>query len=403
MAANFQPAQPFSSAAYAAAGAGPIIDRQIEFQLQQQVAAQNRNQQAAIAALQAQTALNENSNNNDAAKIRQQFDLNASQRAQAAQFEQQRQMQYLQMQEQNQQNMAKMALWDVEVGHQEMQQQAQRQAGLAEIYRQLENKTITMKEAAPAIIELSGAYNYTKARYQNQQAAKLQAAAAMQNQQIADSQKNDAMAAKFQIEMAQRGITVGSFKDPHTGAYHLISYDPINKVLYNPNIARPGSAKGGGSEMDAEFSYKKAVPEAKAEAETAYPVVKEVDEKTGKERDINARNRAEYFQEVMKKNKELHEQKYSGQQSQSAQPTMQAQQQAEQPPAQQATPEQQKKLEQTVQAISQMPIPDQKKSELLKVNSQINELMQIPKDKMTFEQRQQFFMLYDRLKTLSGG
>ena len=82
---------------------------------------------------------------------------------------------------------------------------------------------------------------------------------------------------------------------------------------------------------------------------------------------------------------------------------MQAQQQAEQPPAQQATPEQQKKLEQTVQAISQMPIPDQKKSELLKVNSQINELMQIPKDKMTFEQRQQFFMLYDRLKTLSGG
>jgi hypothetical protein len=239
-------------------------------------------------------------------------------------------MQYLQMQEQNQQNMAKMALWDVEVGHQEMQQQAQRQAGLAEIYRQLENKTITMQEAAPAIIELSGAYNYTKARYQNQQAAKLQAAAAMQNQQIADSQKNDAMAAKFQIEMAQRGITVGSFKDPHTGAYHLISYDPINKVLYNPNIARPGSAKGGGSEMDAEFSYKKAVPEAKAEAETAYPVVKEVDEKTGKERDINARNRAEYFQEVMKKNKELHEQKYSGQQSQSAQPTIQDQQQAAQ-------------------------------------------------------------------------
>jgi len=452
MAANFQPAQPFSSAAYAAAGAGPIIDRQIEFQLQQQVAAQNRNQQAAIAALQAQTALNENSNNNDAAKIRQQFDLNAAQRAQAAQFDQQRQMKYLDMQEQDRNNVSRMILSGQEVSQKEMQQMAQQQAGLVEIQKQVDEGILTPEEGKRYGLLLKTKIDTTKQRLEEQTAATQAAHEKLYLQQ----------AARDQAVLSLNARASAQTKEERT-VTHL---DPQMELIASRELAPKYQAMAAVMGQDAaQIAYNQAVKDLVTERGGAFREVLEGYDSRGNphfktlDRPLTAKQKEQappnhemsYLEskgqldptklekfakvfttdamEMPRPKEEGPEQKkwdkqFSSQleglrtlyhtsknnaignqsgQSQPAQSPMQAQQQAEQPPAQQATPEQQKKLEQTVQAISQMPIPDQKKSELLKVNSQINELMQIPKDKMTFEQRQQFFMLYDRLKTLSGG
>ena len=332
MPANFEPAAPFSADAYAAFGAGPIIDKQIEFKQQQILANQAHANQAGIAALKANTSLAENYNNNEAARIRQRNQGFTDQRSQQAQFAQQSQMQAEQNDAQARDQINKLATWGNEVSYQDQQEMTRQQAGLQEIQKAVDSNQMTPQEGMEAATYLRSKIDITKQRLQNQQSEKLQQD--VQNEQqryqmnLQNLQTASAIKARGGIDNALPHF------DTSTGRMSQLLWDDRKGVYYDPMKGAKGdkATKRFGDE-GGQFSYKNALPEAKAEAEAAYPVIKETDTKTGKEFDANAKDRNIYMQDIMKRLISEHERGGIPSQTQQGQPNPQQQGQQQPQPA----------------------------------------------------------------------
>jgi hypothetical protein len=172
-------------------------------------------------------------------------------------------------------------------------------------------------------------------------AQKMQSAIAMQHQQLAEMQKADVMSQQFQLDMANKGITIAPFMDPHTGKMHPLAYDPLTKRLYNPFLDR--NVKDTGAGIGGEWANlgtngfpdsKKILSDANSFTEKELgPMPKDPGEKQNEWLDLRKRR----FDGIVREFNEAR----AGQinpQSQPAQPPMQPQQQAAQPPAPQAAP-----------------------------------------------------------------
>lgn len=300
MPASFETAAPFSADAYAAFGAGPIIDRQIDFRNQQQLAAQNHAAQAGIAQINANAQMADNYNNNEAARIRQTNQAYIDQRSQQAQFAHQSQMQADQAEAQARDRVNQLATWGNEVSYQEQQDMVRQQAGLQELQKAVEQKIMTPEEALPHMVYLRAKYDMSDQRRKSAQADKLQQDAQIEQQRFQMNQQNLDTADKMRAK-ASVSNSLPHF-DSSTGRMSQFLWNPRTMEYYDPakGSKQQTQTKRFGDE-GGNFSYKNALPEAKAEAEAAYPVVKEADPKTGKDVDINARDRAEYLQSVLKR------------------------------------------------------------------------------------------------------
>jgi len=300
MPASFETAAPFSADAYAAFGAGPIIDRQIDFRNQQQLAAQNHAAQAGIAQINANAQMADNYNNNEAARIRQTNQAYIDQRSQQAQFAHQSQMQADQAEAQARDRVNQLATWGNEVSYQDQQEMTRQQNGLATLQKAVDEGTMSPEEALPAMMQLRSRVDMTKQRLQTSQAEKLQQDVKLEQQRFEMNQQNLDTADKMRAQ-ASVSNSLPHF-DSSTGRMSQFLWNPRTMEYYDPakGSKQQTQSKRFGDE-GGNFSYKNALPEAKAEAEAAYPVVKEADPKTGKEVDINARDRAEYFQNVLKR------------------------------------------------------------------------------------------------------
>lgn len=300
MPASFETASPFSADAYAAFGAGPIIDRQIDFRNQQQLAAQNHAAQAGIAQINANAQMADNYNNNEAARIRQTNQAYIDQRSQQAQFAHQSQMQADQAEAQARDRVNQLAMWGNEFSYQDQQDMARTEAGIKEIQKAVDNHTMSPEEALPHLVYLRAKYDMADSKRKTAQAEKLQQDVKLEQQRFEMNQQNLDTADKMRAQ-ASVSNSLPHF-DSSTGRMSQFLWNPRTMEYYDPakGSKQQTQSKRFGDE-GGNFSYKNALPEAKAEAEAAYPVVKEADPKTGKEVDINARDRAEYFQNVLKR------------------------------------------------------------------------------------------------------
>lgn len=299
---SFQPAAPFNAAAIGQSAQQDLAAQRAQ-QLAQQYAAQGREQsQASIASSENQTRAAIASAQMQSQGFEQANQHEFAAETQRRQYEQQRQMQFNEF-----------AFEGQKVSHQEQMQMVRQQNGLAELTQQVKDGTLTQQEAADAAFELKTGINFTQRRMQTEQAQQFKQKADLEAQQIASMQKNQAMGEKFMLDTGKMGGTISYFTDATTGRIHPVAFDPITRRYYNPyETHAAGEGKGAGEKPITRFgddhgvfSYKNAMPEAKAEAEAAYPVYKEAGA-DGKEKDINAGKRVEYMQEILKKMAENH-------------------------------------------------------------------------------------------------
>lgn len=288
---TFAPASPFNARALADYGAtqgrqfAPTPD-----------AMQQRILQASIATAQNETSANNQANENEARLIQQSQALDYQRQGQLRQFAQEQQIQDKIIAERQRSQMAEFAFIGQKVSHQEQQDMMRREAGLAEIQRQIENNTLTPEQAYPAIMELKTGINFTQRRMQEEQAQNMAAQADLRRQETAQMQENVALGSKFQLDMAAKGITVQPFFDPTTGRVHMVGVDPKTGRLYNPFLEHAskqddqGQVGGEWAHLGTQgrFDERKALADAKAYAEGQLPVVKGLDGK-----DSNAAARAE--------------------------------------------------------------------------------------------------------------
>ena len=193
-----------------------------------------------------------------------------------------------------------LATWGNEVSYQDQQEMTRQQNGLATLQKAVDEGTMSPEEALPAMMQLRSRVDMTKQRLQTSQAEKLQQDVKHEQQRFEMNQQNLDTADKMRAQ-ASVSNSLPHF-DSSTGRMSQFLWNPRTMEYYDPakGSKQQTQSKRFGDE-GGNFSYKNALPEAKAEAEAAYPVVKEADPKTGKEVDINARDRAEYFQNVLKR------------------------------------------------------------------------------------------------------
>jgi hypothetical protein len=192
------------------------------------------------------------------------------------------------------------------------------QNGLATLQKAVDEGTMSPEEALPAMMQLRSRVDMTKQRLQTSQAEKLQQDVKLEQQRFEMNQQNLDTADKMRAQ-ASVSNSLPHF-DSSTGRMSQFLWNPRTMEYYDPakGSKQQTQTKRFGDE-GGNFSYKNALPEAKAEAEVAYPVVKEKDEKTGKEIDINARDRAVHMQEIIKRLQAEHGSARSPQQPQQQQ------------------------------------------------------------------------------------
>jgi len=288
MPVNFQPASPFR---------GDIIRGYAESQARAQADARAQQMamerqrlitQASIASAGNATAANNSSNAIEGQLIGQRNQIEFQKLAQMRQIEAQ---QYAQQQDHAfRQGMMQdqFAYADMQVSKQERDRMARMQAGLAELEDARASNIISPEEYYGAAMELKTGINFTQRRMQNEQANNQAAQARMREEETANINKTMIMSQKFQLDMAAQGVTVQPFVDPSTGRTHMVGVDPKTGRLYNPFLEH--------AQKDEGFSYKKALPEAKAEAEAMYPVQKNADGI-----DVNEELRTRHIRDAVKR------------------------------------------------------------------------------------------------------
>lgn len=217
----------------------------------------------------------------------------------------------LRLEEQQRQQQFEMMRMQLPITRQEEMQNQARMNGLVEIERMLKEKTMTPEQAADARFELATGINAFQRRQQFQNAQRLQQQAQLETQQYDLANKNQMTAEAAQSEMAKRGVYSWYETDPRTGETHFNVFNPKTGEIYNPR----SSGGRGEQKMDkvspyadeaGGFSYKKAYPEAEAEAKTAYPVIMDQSEDGKRQIDTNAKDRAKYLQQLMEKKADQH-------------------------------------------------------------------------------------------------
>lgn len=295
----FETAQPFAPKISEQFGAAqqwnqiaPLIQRQYE-------AAAERRSRESIATANNQTQASAVSAGLEARNIAQQRDIEAD--MQARQYQAQAQME---MQQREQQfDLMRM---QIPISRQEEMQNQARMNGLVEIERMEKANLMTKEQAADARYELITGINAFQRRQQYQQAQHYKQQAQLETQRFDLANKNQMTAEAAQAELAKKGVYSWYETDPRTGETHFNVYNPKTGEIYNPRSAGGrGEAKEQTVSQYADpsggFSYAKALKEAKAEAEVAYPVMKNEEG-----RDSNADARAKYMQEVVDKYADQH-------------------------------------------------------------------------------------------------
>lgn len=269
---------------------------------QQYEAAANRQTQASIATANNQTQASSTSaelqgrkqfldTQNDAASQQQQQEI-------AARMElQQRAVQGRLMEQQMENDRFNFA-----ITRQEEQENVARLNGLAQIEKMMEDGTMSREDGGLAKLQLVGKVKAFENRRMSQQAKALEQQTKMETAAFDNNQKNIALAQQLGKQMAgQNWIPITQAN----GDTEFYGYDPQKGTFYQigkrsaasekPQPVSPYADESGG------FSYKKALPEAEAEAKVAYPVVKGEDGK-----DTNERERAVYMQEMVRKREDEH-------------------------------------------------------------------------------------------------
>lgn len=205
----------------------------------------------------------------------------------------------VQMEMQAREEQARMARLALPITQQEQMRNQAKMNGILEIERMVSEGTMTKEQGGLARLELLGEVNAFNDRMKYQQGQHYQQQAQLETQRFELANKNQMMAEGAMSEMAKRGVYSWYETDPRTGETHFNVFNPKTGEIYNPRSAGGrGEDKyesvGPYDDGNGGFSYKKALPEAKAEAEAAYPVSKGEDGK-----DANAQKRSDYMQEVM--------------------------------------------------------------------------------------------------------
>lgn len=283
---NFQPASPFAPNINANFGAADQYNR-IYPQLADLYASAGRN----ITQASAQTAQNFTQGNiasaeNQTRRTLQGFQIDAEEMQQRRQIEAQREAQQRQQQFELQRMM-------IPISRQEQMEQTRRIDGLAEIERQLADRTLTPEQAGDARYELMTGINRFQQRQQMQQADLRKAQEAQINQEMANITKAQAAQEDFYLKLAKNGVTIQDVLDSSTGKTRPLAYDPKTGKLYNPFLEHMGKQ----SEVP-EYDWAKALKDAKAEAEAAYPVQKDKDEEIRVSKERN-----DYIQRIMERDR----------------------------------------------------------------------------------------------------
>lgn len=254
MAISFQPAAPVAPEINARFGAADQYNRSLPVLASLYEAAGRNFTQASAGTAQNITQGNIASAENQTRRTLQGFQIDADEgqqrrEIQAREAAQMRQIQAQQIQQRNEENF-QMARMDIAITQKEQQENVARVNGLAEIERQLSDKTLTPEQAADARYELTTGINLFQRRASYQQAKAAEARAAQVEQEMVAMTKSQAMSEKFQLDMAEKGITIAPFVDPETGRARPLAYDTKTGRLYNPFLEHAGKEEKPGKEKD---------------------------------------------------------------------------------------------------------------------------------------------------------
>lgn len=237
-----------------------------------------------------------------------------------AQMEMQRRAQQARLQEQQMEN----DRYNFAITRAEEQDYVAKQNGLNEIETMWKDGSFgqgpeALRDYHDYRTQLMSGIKTFEMRRQNEQAKMIQQKTAMEKKAFDDNQSNIVLAQQLGKQTAgQNWIPITQAN----GDIEFYGYDPQKGTFYQIGKRTAGEQKPEPVSQFADetgnFSYKKSLPEAEAEAKAAYPVMK--DEKTGA--DKNAEARATYTQEIVERHANLHR---AGMQSQGGQ---QRQQQA---------------------------------------------------------------------------
>ena len=234
MPVNFDPAQPFAPNISERFGETEQYNKTLPT-LAALYEAQGRNFTQASAGTAANiTRASEESAKLAGDRINQDNQLYFQRQQQAAQIEAQKQSQIRDIRANEAHQFNQMAFQQMQVSDAEQKDMVRKQNGLDLIRQQLDQKLLTPEEAAPYIAELATGINFTQRRVDNMRAKQMQQAQEMKQQQIASDNKDRALAEKFRLDMAARGITMTAVQDKTTGKWHTIAYDEKSNRIYNP-------------------------------------------------------------------------------------------------------------------------------------------------------------------------
>lgn len=296
------PADPFAPKISEKFGATEQWNRIAPLLAQQYEAAANRQHQASVQSAQNQTQGNIASASLQGRKQGQDAEIEASREQQDRQIAAQMEMQQRQVQARLAEQQMENDRYNFAITRHEETENVARQNGLAEIEKQLSDHTLTPEQAGDARMQLISKIKAFDNRKMSQQAKAIEQQTKMETLAFDNNQKNIVLAQQLgKATAGQNWIPITQ----HNGDTEFYGYDPQKGTFYQIGKRTAASEKekpvsayadeGGG------FSYKKALPEAKAEAEAAYPILKNDEGK-----DTNAQKRAEYIQEMVKKREDEH-------------------------------------------------------------------------------------------------
>jgi hypothetical protein len=250
--------------------------------------------------------------------------LQARKQEQDANIEAQREEQFRQIaaakEMQARQQQFEMARMSLPITRQEEADNAARMNGLVEIERQLREKILTPEQAGDARLQLMTQVKAFDNRFKSQQAAKMEQETQMQRKAFDDNQKNIVLAQSLGKQTA--GANWIPIQQAN-GDMEFYGYDATGKYYQigkkSAASDKPEKPAGKYADETGEFSYKKALPELKAEAEIAYPVKKEAGADGKGSVDVNEQSRADYIQTLARREEENHrkavQQRQQGQQA----------------------------------------------------------------------------------------
>ena len=294
---NFQPAAPVAPEINANFGAADQYNR-IYPQLADLYASAGRN----ITQASAQTAQNFTQGNiasaeNQTRRTLQGFQIDAEEMQQRRQIDAVREAQQRQIQAQQQaqarEQQFEMDRMMVPITQREQMEQIRRTDGLAEIESQRSQGILSDQQAGDARYELMTGIKQFQNRQQMQTAALKKAQAAQINEEIADTNKAQAAAEDFYLELYKKGVLIKNVVDPSSGKERPLAYDMKTGRVYNPFLEHAGKQDDVPT-----YDWAKALKDAKAEAEAAYPVQKDKDEEIRVSKERN-----DYIQRIMERDR----------------------------------------------------------------------------------------------------